>query len=133
MAQTHKSMIQQAGQDRGYNLASWVDMPELGSTVWTESDGKVTITKDNQADVWLDLCYDAESNGRQYSPFEFTARELNNLQSGSHAESRWYCAEIVPYPENGSALPAKSYDVWEVYDLGIEQGIAQYYQEHYTD
>ena len=40
-----------------------------------------------------------------------------------HKKHFAYVAEIVPYPEDGSALPEKSYDVWDVYDEGIHKGI----------
>jgi len=124
MAQTHKSMILQAGIERGQAVASWVDTPEIGVEYWTEYDGDILCTEDNIADIWFSSCYDAESNGRQYTPFEFTARELNNLQDGEHCEHFAYCAEIVPTPENGARLPEKLYDVWGVFDDGISQGIA---------
>jgi len=71
---------------------------------------------------FLVICWEAEQNGRQYSPFEFVARELNNLQNGMHQWHFAYTPEIVPYPENGKALPAKDYDVWEVYEEGIYRG-----------
>ena len=123
MAQTHANMIYQAGKERGYNLATWIDAPELGKRYLTESDGYIVATEENLSDVWFSLCYDAEANGRQFSPFEFTARELNNLQAGEHCAHFAYTEEIVPYPETGK-MPAKLYDVWELFDQGITEGIA---------
>lgn len=108
MAQTHKSIIFQDGIERGRAVASWIDLPQIGSVVLTESDGRIVITKENQADVWVSLCYDAESNGRQYSPFEFTARELNDLHE------------------------SKPYDVWEVFESGITEGINREWSEQYA-
>ena len=98
MAQTHKSMIYQAGYDRGQAVASWINTPEIGVEYWTESEGRIVATRENAADVWFSCCYDAESNGRQYTPFEFTAKELNDLQE------------------------EKKYDVWDTFEAGIEAG-----------
>ena len=51
-------------------------------------------------------CYEAESNCRQFSPFEFTAKELNDLQD------------------------SKPYDVWEVFEEGIHKYIQEYWEEN---
>lgn len=74
------------GFERGYNCASWQDLPEIGARVWTESDGYVTVDEDNQWDVVQSAAYDSESNDRQYSPFEFTAAEFNKARN---SEARW--------------------------------------------
>ena len=129
MAETHKNMIRQAGYDRGYGTAMLVDWPEIGEEVLTEADGKIVVGEDNFEDVFLSICGDAESNGRQFSPFEFTARELNNLQNGMHQKHFAYVAEIVPYPDDGSALPEKEYDVWDVFEEGIYKGFHDGFKE----
>lgn len=129
MAQTHKSMIRQAGYDRGYSVATIIDWPEIGEEVLTEADGKIVVEEDNFEDVFLSICYDAESGNRQFSPFEFTARELNNLQAGMHQKHFAYAAEIVPYPDDGSCLPEKEYDVWDVFEEGIYEGFRVGFKE----
>lgn len=98
MAQTHKSMIWQSGFDRGQCVASWMDIPNIGEVLPKHIDwlGIGTIEHEHeQADAFFMLCHDAEENGRDFSPFEFTARELNELQE------------------------SKDYDVWEVFEAGI--------------
>ncbi len=91
------------GFDRGFNCASWQDLPEIGSKVWTESDGKVTVNEDNQWDVVADAAYAGESNDRQFSPFEFTAAEFNKAdEEGEEGDSE---------------------ALWDAFDTGISDGI----------
>lgn len=96
------------GRDRGWNVASWVDMPEIGSEVPKHLDwigiGAVEDVAD-QIDAWEVYCYESESNDRQFSPFEFTAKEIN--------ESRW--------PD----------EYWTAFDDGIRAGIHAYRRKHY--
>ncbi len=96
------------GHDRGWNLASWQDMPEIGHTLPKDIDwvGQGTIeTVSEQVDAWEMYCLESESNDRQFSPFEITAHELN--------ESRW--------PD----------EVWEAFDGGIIKGIRAYRRKHF--
>lgn len=78
------------GKDRGYSVASWVDVPEVGSRIDKTVDyygfGDF-VTKDNRWDYMEMLCHDAELNGRQYSPFEFVAHELN--ENENKADMYW--------------------------------------------
>ena len=93
------SDIYLAGYSRGWNCASWQDMPEIGSTVRTDAEGKVEIEDENdQAEVMASLASESESNDRSFSPFEFTAKELNDRED--------------------------SEDAWEAYDAGISDGIS---------
>lgn len=97
-----KKDIYNAGFMRGYNCASWQDMPELGKTYWTESDGRIEVeTKADAEAVFMDACSQAEAGSRDYSPFEFTAKDLNEL------------AETKPY------------DVWQVFEEGIYKGFVK--------
>lgn len=91
------------GKERAYNIATWCDVPEVGKTYWTDSDGKVTVDEDNIWDVMTSLCYNAESSNRDYSPFEFTAHDIN--------ESR--------YPD----------ELWAAYDEGVTLGIEKRVRE----
>ena len=87
------------GFERGYNCASWQDLPEIGTQVWTESDGKVTVDADNMWDVVASCAYESESGDRQFSPFEFTASEFNGDEENSD-------------------------ELWEAFDSGISDGIS---------
>ena len=101
MAQTDKSKIYQAGYGHGYSVASWNELPEIGDSVDKSIDcfGIDIIKTVNDAyEYFMTVCYAAEENGRQYSPFEFTAKKLNDLQE------------------------LKQYDVWEIFQRGIEAG-----------
>lgn len=87
------------GRRAGFNAASWVDLPEIGTTARTE-EGKIQIHNANdQWDYVQSAAYDSEMNSRDYSPFEFTAHAFN--------ESR-----------NSNAL-------WSAYDDGVSKGIAE--------
>lgn len=96
-----KREIYQTGYNRGWNVATWQDMPKIGDSIPKNMDwvGYGTVDRDNQIEVWSMFCSEAESRDRDFSPFEFTAHNLNEI-----AES-------------------KPYDVWEVYDAGILAGI----------
>lgn len=95
-----KRDIYNMGKYHGYNLASWIEKPEIGSRVPRELDwvGYGTVTKENQQDVWVLYAQAADENARQDAEFSFTAKELNDLE------------EVKPY------------DVWEVWEDGIEAG-----------
>lgn len=85
------------GWNHGHGLACH-NVPRLGEKLFTEGMGRVTVTADNIREVHQDSCYAAESNSRQYSPFEFTAHEFN--------ESEF------------------SEDLWEAFEEGINAAIA---------
>ena len=107
---TTKQDIRNEGFRRGFNVASWTDLPTIGDRIPKDVDwvGYEEVTEENQGDVWELFAFEAESNGRQFSPFEQTAAELNEL-----AES-------------------KPYDVWQVYEDGIAAGIRAYWRKHYA-
>jgi hypothetical protein len=87
------------GFERGYNVASWQDIPEIGAELWLDSEGKITVDVDNLWDTIQSLAYQGESNDRSFSPFEFTAHEFNEA-------------------DNAEGL-------WEAFDAGISAGIEQ--------
>jgi hypothetical protein len=89
------------GLDRGRNVASWVDMPELGTKIPRNIDwvGYDVVTGENLADVMELYAFASEENGRQYSPFEETASEFNRARN--------------------------SESLWEAFDRGITDGIRQ--------
>lgn len=94
------SDIYLAGYSRGYKSASWQDIPDIGSRLPKHIDfqdiGCIESEQD-QADALQMLASEAESNSRQYSPFEFTAHELNERED--------------------------SEDAWAAFDEGISDGI----------
>ncbi len=100
-----KSIIQD-GVEQGYNLASWIDIPEKGQTVPKDIDwvgiGVIETTEDRQ-EAFMALCVDSEDQRRAFSPFEFTAHELN-----SHKD-----------PESA----------WEAYETGLQLGFEKNYSE----
>lgn len=96
------------GRERGWNVASWQDMPAIGETLCRSVDwiGIGTIeTVEEQIEAFEALCCASDSNARQFSPFEFTAAEIN-----------------------GSRDPD---GLWEAFDDGIRQGIHAYRRRHY--
>lgn len=101
------SDIYLAGYSRGWNVASWQDIPEIGTTVRTDAEGKVSIEDENdQADVMQSLASEAEGNDRDFSPFEFTAKELNDREDYEAA--------------------------WEAFDAGISDGISANISSRFT-
>ena len=96
-----KKDIREAGFNRGHNIASWQDMPEIGDKVDKYIDwfGYDVVDQDNILDVCVLYANAAEENDRQYSPFEFTASELNEITD------------------------SKPYDVWQVFDEAIQAGM----------
>lgn len=97
------------GRTRGYNVASWVDMPEIGQTLGRDIDwqGIGTIeTVEDQLDAWAAMCSAAEGNDRDFSPFESTAHEFNEQLD-------------------------RSADLWEAFEDGITAGLNAYRRKHY--
>lgn len=96
----NKTEAYNAGHDRGFNIASWIDVPEIGTKLDKHIDwqGIDTIeTEQDQKDAIQLYASEAESNDRQFSPFEFTAKEINDSK---------YADEL-----------------WEQFDQGISDGI----------
>jgi hypothetical protein len=89
------------GYSRGFNVASWNDIPEIGSTLSREVNwaGLDEISDANeQAEALGMIASHAESQDRDFSPFEFTAHEFNERED--------------------------SEDVWEAFESGISDGIS---------
>lgn len=69
------------GVENGKNIASWIDLPNIGETFWTESEGRITVEdKNSAADVFFDAATQAESNSRQYDDFSYLAQEINSAK-----------------------------------------------------
>lgn len=98
--------IKQAGFDRGYGIATWNDPPAIGEETDPCIDWigiGVIESLDDQCEYLECLCAEAESNNRQYSPFEFTAHEFNEREDSA--------------------------EVWDAFDEGIAEGIAKRVEE----
>ena len=101
------------GYDRGYSIASWNNLPDIGETIRTDLDwiGIGTIeNKDDALEAFSMLCHEAESMNRCYTPFEHTAHALNDREDAE--------------------------DAWDAFDEGIAEGIRAYIDsvsDHYDD
>lgn len=97
------------GYERGKDVASWQDMPEVGDTLPRHIDWMglphLLVTRDDRLEAWSMLCNEAESHGRDFSPWEHTAHAINTSRD----------------PEG----------YWETYDQGITDGISAYRRKHY--
>ena len=78
------------GWNRGHGIACHISLT-VGETYWTQSMGKVKADADNVRDIHQDACFEAESQGRDYSPFEFIAHEFNEPDD---ADMLWEAFEI---------------------------------------
>ena len=100
---TTKKEIYEMGKDRGYNIASWTDLPEIGSSPDRITAAETCIDEitdiHDAHDVFVSLVWQGENNSRQFSPFEFTAHDLNEM------------------------VETKPYDPWEIFEEGIRVGI----------
>lgn len=85
--QTHEILT--SAYERGWNHGHGIachNVPELGETYRTDSLGKMTCDAENIREIHECLCYEAESNSRDFSPFEFTAHEFNSLGDDEECE-----------------------------------------------
>ena len=85
---------------RGSNIASWVDIPEIGMKLCKSIDWQGIDTIENeqdQIDAMEIMAFESESNDRQFTPFEFTAHEINEHENAD--------------------------ELWEAFDEGIAEGI----------
>ena len=104
-----KKEIYKKGYDRGLYIGSLQNLPEIGTEI--ELDDFYGIIEDviDLETVFEELCYTAETSDRDFSPFEFTAKELNDL-------------EKIEY-----------YEVWEEFEKGITDGIKRNWKKRKKD
>jgi len=80
------------GWNHGHGIACH-NIPSIGDRIdpWVDCNGlgKV-VTSENIAEYHELLCFAAESNSRDYSPFEFVAHEFNESED---SESLWEAFE----------------------------------------
>jgi len=116
-----KDDIKADGHERGANVASWLDIPELGSAIDRFEAMELTcagrsdvVTRENCAELMELRAYEGELNARQFSPFEFTAKRLNDLDS-----------ELETLQEFEPGNEALDYEPWEEFYDGITEGIQE--------
>jgi hypothetical protein len=94
----NKKEIMTLGFERGYDVAKNIDLVDIGDFANIGDIEPVMVTVENWMDIHLNLVAFAEDNDRSFSPFEFTARELNEMSD------------------------KKSYDVWTVFEDSVLKG-----------
>ena len=100
----NKREIIAEGLNRGYSIAKNIDLIDIGDYFGGEK-----ITTDNWFEAHTNIAYECESDDRQFSPFEFTAYEINEYESAKES--------------NG--------DAWNVFDEAISRGIAKALKERW--
>ena len=73
------------GWNHGHGIACH-NVPEIGAKLFVEDMGRVTVDANNIREVHQSFCFSAESNSRQYSPFEFLAHDLKSLDDETDEE-----------------------------------------------
>jgi hypothetical protein len=96
------------GWSHGHGIACH-NVPEIGTTYHTDAEGTLTADAENIRDIHATLCYEAESNSRCYSPFEFTAHEFNS-------KNEWHSQRL-----------------WTAFDAGISDAISADLAEYSDD
>lgn len=91
------------GFNHGHGIACH-NVPDMGSHVWTEDMGRMVVNPVNIRDIHQSFCFQAESNSRDFSPFEFIAHELNELGDDEEAETT-------------------SEEAWEAFEEGVSDAI----------
>ncbi len=104
------------GWNHGHGIACH-NVPKLGAKIFTDGMGRVTVDSENIREVHESICYEAEINSRDFSPFEFTAHELNSLDD----------------EENENEISSE--EAWEAFEAGtsdaISADLATYSDEDY--
>lgn len=82
--------VMMRGYVRGRNCASWVEIPELGSHCRFADEQTLREVDDSNIEEYLiGWAHSSESTDRDYTPFEFTAHEFNNLEAEGASEAAW--------------------------------------------
>jgi len=101
------------GWNHGHGFACH-NVPTLGDKVNSDSLGRVTVDAENIREVHADACHAAESNSRDFSPFEFIAHEFNSAEENS--EELWEAfeqgasdaisADLATYSDEDYGIPS---------------------------
>jgi hypothetical protein len=92
------------GKDRGIECAMYIDLPKIGDRIdkYDLPNFKGLIkTLEDCKEVFLESAAESETHSRQFTPFEFTASEINGHEEFEAAE------------------------LWEAFDEGIIEGIGE--------
>ena len=101
-----------SGWNHGHGI-SCHNVPEIGAKYRLDALGRMECDAENIREIHEALCYEAESNSRDFSPFEFTAHEFNSLDDESEDEDE---VEV----EN----KVTSEEAWEAFEEGVGDAIA---------
>lgn len=104
-----KSAFRSECYGMGWNHAHGIachNVPTIGANVFIDGEGHARVDSENIRELHESICYQAESNSRCFSPWEFTAHQINSSRN----------------PEGG----------WQAYDDGVNDSIAADLAE-YTD
>lgn len=109
--------VAEMGRERGYAFGDGAELPEIGERIARHIDwvGYGTVTPENFADVLTMFAAHCENEDRSFTPFEFTARDLNNLT-----------AELEDAAARGDTIDGweELLEPWDVFDCAIAVGIA---------
>ena len=98
-----------SGYDHAHGIACH-NVPTIGETYFLESEGHVTADADNIREVHETLCHEAEMNARQFSPWEFVAKEINSLPEFDR-EAAWEAYDEGVILAISHDLADQTYDV----------------------
>jgi hypothetical protein len=104
--------IKSWGYNRGYRIGKDCELIDIGGYVDRYIMGEsrdVKVTSQNWLDVHTAIAYDCESDNRGYSPFEFTAYDINEYESKKESHG----------------------DAWNVFDEAIGRGIKRALRERW--
>ena len=79
----NKHQIISEGFNRGYSIAKSIDLVDIGhygDGQYLDERGKVKITSDNWLEFHTNYAYKCEDSDRQFSPFEYLAKDINNYE-----------------------------------------------------
>jgi hypothetical protein len=79
----NKREIIAEGLQRGYSIAKSIDLVDIGDYgdgQFLDERKRVKITSDNWLEFHTNYAYECESDGRQFSPFEFLANAINETE-----------------------------------------------------
>ena len=91
------------GWNHGHGIACH-NVPEIGTKYRLDALGRMECDAENIREIHEAICYEAESNSRDFSPFEFTAHEFNSLGNDEDCETT-------------------SEEAWEAFEDGVGDSI----------
>jgi hypothetical protein len=109
-AAEHLADAYRRGWNHGHGFACH-NVPTLGEKLFVDGMGRLTVDAENIREVHASNCYVAESNSRDYSPFEFTAHEFNSADCDEEGK-------FDPDKEGNSEA------LWEAFEAGTFAAIA---------